>query len=331
MKRKVAGLPPASMKYTKTTGLLSTLDPKKITWNDVLDLSGIGECDINVCGGMSSISYKKFGSAQSGSVVRVPFPPGTKGVFYFNDRTNVHPVAGDIRFRVLPLDRAKAQDWKLVDITKLFAEGEDLLDHTGFSHWRVSLLSIIYKQRVGLFELVKQCGYVSQAAEAQVERLRLAVAANLGLGMRSFVRGITSQILDSIVDPFILDLCSHGQHMVFLQQGHITPHTLMPRQMTTTRPMRNSPPRSAAYSGTVLVRLEMIRHEGRNRVVLRVLKFLKPPNPNDMVFQEEGKLLKKYHPSYATEDLWMAGERTKFISLSSMQLLEKTYLPRVPL
>ncbi|KAJ3511784.1 hypothetical protein NMY22_g15542 [Coprinellus aureogranulatus] len=83
----------------------------------------------------------------------------------------------------------------------------------------------------------------------------------------------------------------------------------------------------APYSGIVLVRFEMIEHKGKKRVVLRVLKFLKPPDPNDSVVQEEGSFLKKFHRERKVETVWMAGTQTRFITPSSFKLLEETYLP----
>lgn len=79
--------------------------------------------------------------------------------------------------------------------------------------------------------------------------------------------------------------------------------------------------------GTVLVRFEMIP---QGKVVLRVLKFLKPPSPDDIVTQKEGELLKKYDRTVMAERPWMSRSLPKFMTPSSLQLLKETYLSRNP-
>lgn len=74
----------------------------------------------------------------------------------------------------------------------------------------------------------------------------------------------------------------------------------------------------------------MIEHEQRNRVALRVLKFLEHPNPGDAVVQKEGELLKRYHPLQKIETVWMARGTPSFITPSSLKLLEQTYLSDSP-
>ena len=64
-------------------------------------------------------------------------------------------------------------------------------------------------------------------------------------------------------------------------------------------------------------------------MAMRVLKFLKPPNPGDPVVQEEGKLLKRYDPTNKVEQPWMAMRTPKYITPPSLKLLEETYIPRI--
>ena len=71
--------------------------------------------------------------------------------------------------------------------------------------------------------------------------------------------------------------------------------------------------------------------QGRNqelhkKVGLRVLKFLKPPNPSDRVVQQGGELLKIYNHGDKVERPWIRNA-PKAISPSSLALLEETYLP----
>jgi hypothetical protein len=65
--------------------------------------------------------------------------------------------------------------------------------------------------------------------------------------------------------------------------------------------------------------------ELRNKVVVRILKFLKPPNPSDLVVQQEGELIKRYDYRDKVESTWVANA-PKFMSPSSLALLEETYL-----
>lgn len=70
----------------------------------------------------------------------------------------------------------------------------------------------------------------------------------------------------------------------------------------------------------------MVKHEQRNQVVLRVLKFLKPPNPDDAVVQKEGEPLKRYDPAQKIESVWMAKTTSKYLTPSFLEPLEQRYL-----
>jgi hypothetical protein len=96
----------------------------------------------------------------------VPFLAGTKGILYFRDRASTHPLAGDIRFRILPIDTV--HDWSSVDPAELFARGHDLLDDTGFRPWLISLVSIIHTGGHGLYGLMKAQGWIAREAELAV-------------------------------------------------------------------------------------------------------------------------------------------------------------------
>lgn len=63
---------------------------------------------------------------------------------------------------------------------------------------------------------------------------------------------------------------------------------------------------------------------------MRVLKLLKGPNPGDTVTQKEGELLKKYNPVKNIELVWKLRFPARFLGLSSLKLLEDTYLPKGP-
>jgi hypothetical protein len=59
-----------------------------------------------------------------------------------------------------------------------------------------------------------------------------------------------------------------------------------------------------------------------------VLKYIKPPNPGDAVVQEEGELLKKYCPVNKVEEPWVSLVIPKFITPSSLKLLEEAYISK---
>lgn len=160
----------------------------------------------------------------------------------------MHPVAGDIRFRMLPFD--KVEDWSSVDFSELFANGHDLLDYEGFYPWRVSLLSIIYKRRSGLYDFMKERGHISEAAETEAERFHLAHASRE-------TRGMNSRIVDKITDPFVLNLAHLTEDIIFLQQEGPISHYFSPRKLTNVPKTDSMGVRHTgnAYSGTNIIRL----------------------------------------------------------------------------
>lgn len=73
------------------------------------------------------------------------------------------------------------------------------------------------------------------------------------------------------------------------------------------------------------MRLEMVRHGGRNCVVVRLLKYMRPPNLGDEVVQKEGELMKQYDPIAKVETVWMNTKRG-FLSPSWLEELARTYI-----
>lgn len=64
----------------------------------------------------------------------------------------------------------------------------------------------------------------------------------------------------------------------------------------------------------------MVLEGTHKRIVLRVLKFLKPPNPGDEVVQKEGELLKQYDIAAKVERVWKARSDTRFITVVAEDL-----------
>ena len=84
--------------------------------------------------------------------------------------------------------------------------------------------------------------------------------------------------------------------------------------------------------GKAMVRFEMMPKklpsgEISNRVVIRVLKFIQPPNIDDKFVQKEGELLKQYNSKEETEWIWeRSPNRLKWLSETSRKVLEDAYV-----
>lgn len=225
---------------------LSTLDPSKYTLKDTLDLSGYSGRTFILPGSSPSLrlSFRLGPYKYPHKLRRVPFPAGTKGILYFRDRTSTHPLAGDIRFRILPLDTV--HDWSSVDTAELFARGHDLLDDTGCRPWRISLASIIHTGGHGLCEAMKAQGYITAEAELAGQALPHAlsqVGTNTGVRKR--------QILEKVTDPFVLDLSTWSEMFLVLTKEGVMERRIIPRQVTCVREDRLFSAR-AHYSGMIL-------------------------------------------------------------------------------
>lgn len=145
-------------------------------------------------------SVETSGNRGSGKC-RERFPPNTRGVFYFRDRTSIHPLAGDIRFRVLPVDTIR--DWNSANVAELFVQGHVLLncDDDIPGPWSILLLSIIRTRRLGIYTFMKNQGLITEEVEQQVQRLKLAAIARSDL-----LGGNRQVILHQVTDAFALEL-----------------------------------------------------------------------------------------------------------------------------
>lgn len=219
--------------------MIRTLDPSAYTTEDILDISGLQAPEIRLAGrtdpgscGVGIARYEGMRVTRTGvtgnGYSHVPFPAGTAGIFYFQNRTSIHPLAGDIRFRVLPVDAVR--DWELVDTADLFAMGHDLLLTDGFSPWSISLLSLAVKRRLGFYDFMKERGYITEEAEMQLKAVKRSVS---GHGVK-YMQG-RGKILEHITDPFVLDLHPTMTSLILLQEERIVPHIFITRQITAKR------------------------------------------------------------------------------------------------
>ena len=152
-------------------------------------------------------------------VPTIPYPPGTKGFFYYHQPPALPPLAGELRFRIC-------------DTASQFANGKDLEVNSG-QPWRVTLHSIskssIYSY---LRDLLLEEGLVDPQLVADLARLR-------GSGRQS-----TAAIsLYDIDQPFIVDLSSnHGCSTI----RFMTRHSL---QLTSLQLFSSDRSTGAPYEG----------------------------------------------------------------------------------
>lgn len=222
---------------------------------DITDLSGRTHKYISFVGlprtEKFKASYKNLRDSAKGIVAGICFPPDTKGFFYFCDRTSINPLAGDLRFRVLPQDAIDESN--SANGAELFARGHDLLNYDGTEPWGSSLSHIIYQRRMGLYPFMKMQGLIADEAELRIQRLKLEFAAK---GV-SLYRIAPRQVLDQVTSPFVVDLTHYEQRIMILHKEDIVTHRFRTRGITVKKPPHGSsfswhPP---SYSGESSTRL----------------------------------------------------------------------------
>lgn len=119
----------------------------------------------------------------------VPFPPGTRGFFYFRHSLRGHAAAGEIRFRVLRGENAP------LPVSEAFALGSDLISQNRITPWRVHVLNVFRSYPAIRAQLLVE-GLVSEVQAGQIDAI-LASGVNPGR---------LRIILGNIADPFIWDL-----------------------------------------------------------------------------------------------------------------------------
>ena len=160
------------------------------TSQQVYDFSGLRRAHLRTPGNaLFSLSYKQ-GWGGSHHLLKIPFPPATKGVFYYHLSPGSPPQAGELRF-------------KKCDSALQFHKGEDLQVDLG-QPWSLPLLNIVQcPSREGfLDELLVEPGLVDQELVADLQNIfRVSRAENRGVG---FSRG--GLILHDIDQPFVTEV-----------------------------------------------------------------------------------------------------------------------------
>jgi hypothetical protein len=185
--------------------VLSTLDPDRLRSEDLMDVSGRLAVTVNftslanetpVSGAIPQLHYASI--SESGKRIGIPFPAGTHGFLYFRRSPHAHPAAGDIRFRLVRPESAH------LSASERFLQGSDLLKKGGVSPWRIPLIRIFQKYPVVWRKLVEE-NLTSPDREAELE----SFLSNIPV-----IRSVT--VLESIVDPFVLDLGNPHPRLVVL-------------------------------------------------------------------------------------------------------------------
>ncbi|KAJ6510628.1 hypothetical protein C8R45DRAFT_393389 [Mycena sanguinolenta] len=225
---------------------LSTLNPLYLTTSDYTILSHLPHPCVAFIPGNLSFPVRYFKKAAAYQ----PFPPRTRGFFYYHVPRDLPPVAGGLRFRLTPRGHPAS-----------FHDGHDLL-HDGLP-WQISLPSIATaagRKSVLLQQLLHE-GLVTQA---DVDNCRTLMPTKKRLDPRL--------TLYRLAQPFPIGF-QHGLHAWVVGETQVLPWTY---NMFADHRMHCRAVRP--YAGSALAQFELsTQHAGRDTVVMRIVKMLAPP------------------------------------------------------
>ncbi|KAF5342200.1 hypothetical protein D9611_001986 [Ephemerocybe angulata] len=303
---------------TKRT--VKNLDPKRLHISDIIDLNG------------PVLPTVKFGatlraSQQLDYLWKTPFPPNSRGFLYYHSRPDLPPAAGEIRFRVVD---SRSASHSAAD---LFANGRDLLDHTGGKPWRIHMLQLYATQKYAPFrQLLRTQGLLDAAWDRKAEEQVSAVNLN-NLGR--------STILDTISDTFVIQLPILTLRLIFIHDECIVPASQVAWNLHwRDRPetVKGSDAHWRVYQGAAVVRFELKKAEtdkmfysvkkGEVVLVLRILELLDQASPDGVPFRlpEGGDLIQGISPSFYWFMRLDKARKDRVITPSSLKILEELYL-----
>ncbi|CAA7265685.1 unnamed protein product [Cyclocybe aegerita] len=205
---------------------------------------------------------------------RIPFPPGSTGVFYYHPPSHGAPVlSGELRF-------------KLCTDLAFFTTSSDLQLPDKKRPWSLNLYSVIATPRwKALRQMLVHESLVSPAT----------VEAISSLPRVNYPRN--SRILYSLEQPFEFDLAQRYTSFVLLNLSHISRFTICALRAGNQR-------RDPSYTGRIKARFELSTlpehtHKGPT-LVLRVLELLTPLEchiPGKMLEPRPGELLSRHDHS----------------------------------
>ncbi|KAF7328847.1 hypothetical protein MVEN_02514200 [Mycena venus] len=230
---------------------LSTLNPAYLLTKDYTILSNLRHPCIAFIPKTSSFPVRFFKK----DAAYQPFPPETRGFFYYYAPKHLPPMAGGLRFRITPRGHPAS-----------FPDGHDLL-HEGLP-WEISLVTIVSSvgRKSVLREQLLNEGLVTQA---DLDKCRTITPNKKRLDSK-----ITLYRLEQ---PFPVSF-HHGLHVWVVGDTKIKPWTYQYMFADTRAHFR---PLVRPYTGSALAQFELSKlpeHiSNSNTVVMRIVKMLTAP------------------------------------------------------
>ncbi|KAF7329494.1 hypothetical protein MKEN_00211800 [Mycena kentingensis (nom. inval.)] len=261
--------------HTSAKFKVVTLDPKKLRPNDYLDISSSLEIFLR------TITYLPHAGHSF-----TPFPPNTRGFFYFQRPADALPdaLAGGVRFRRVPRPNAS------------FASGNDLLLPDG-SLWEVPLTKVVTRSPAWT-QLLLDDGLIAPALVEVAHKLAQ------GLSRVNFPRTYLHAFGQPFEGPFGPD-----QNLTIVRAGEA--RTL---RMRSPFMQKRDGVHFCPYRGRALMRFELsddpkYSERPNRRAVLRILKLLQPISWNVLekydgriVPPMEGELVRRHSSLFARAD-----------------------------
>ncbi|KAF5342643.1 hypothetical protein D9611_001942 [Ephemerocybe angulata] len=299
---------------------VNNLDPNHLSTRDIVDLNG--PC-------LPSVSFGAAGMRLDYLCTKTPFPPNSRGFFYYCSRPGLPAGTGEIRFRVVDSRSALAS----CSAGDLFANGKDLLDHTGHKPWRMHMLQVYSARRYDpIRRLLLSQGLIDATRDLETARRVSAVT------LEKIGRSI---ILDTISDTFVIQLPVTRLPLAFIHDECIMP----PSEVAYNLHWRDRPETVEGfdahwrlYQGAAVVRYELKKAEtnkmfhgakqGEVVLVLRILELLDPAGPDEVPFRlpEGGDLAQGTSPSFYWFMPLDRARKQGVITPSSLKVLEDLYL-----
>jgi hypothetical protein len=212
---------------------ISTLVPERLRLMDLMDLSGTGQAACRVDGSAepaATITYMTDYDKHKRKA-RIPFPSGTRGFLYCHVTDSAHPVANEIRFRVVP------ENSKAADTQALFARGGDLLVSPGVP-WSIRAIKIARSRTLyaSLATLLLRDNLVSREAMNHWEQLK---------GTHLYDH---TPVLCHLDQPFAHNL-SEGQHIMYVADKLDLYHVRLGPWTNDHRRAGTAYPRASPYTG----------------------------------------------------------------------------------
>ncbi|KAF5342090.1 hypothetical protein D9611_002011 [Ephemerocybe angulata] len=299
---------------------VNNLDPKHLSMSDMIDLHALTQPSLYFGATRTRIIY-------SSENIPAPFPPNSRGFLYYHSRPGLPASTGEIRFRVVDSRTASHS------AADLFANGNDLLDHTGRKPWRIHMLQLYIAPRTydPIRRLLLSQGLIGEAQDRETEQ---------GVSVNGMEAAGKSTIIDTISDTFVIQLPILKLRLVFIHDECIVPALSVGSRMHwRDRPetVEGSDARWRVYQGAAVVRFELKKAEpnmfhnvkdGEVRLVLRILELLDPMDPDGVPYRlsEGGELVQGRSPNWSWSTSLDRAQRLGILTPSSLKILKELYL-----